>query len=433
MIDRIKGILNEIDGITAWKIIEVSKTSEELFFIKKKLDMNRSIDIHIYDVTIYVEFEEDGKSYLGQSRTEISATMTDEDIKAIFEDVKLGASFVKNQFYELVEPSEEASVIMDSSFSEGELMDYMPLLAKAVYGPDIHEAGGINSCEIFLNRHSNRFVNSKGINVSYTTYTSMVEVITEWNDGEEPVELYEFMNLGDYEPNLITEKVTGMIEQSKLRAHAKPAPTLSDMNVILSGEAVKEFLEYYVVKANAQSIYEKTSNFEIGQSVQGADITGDQLQVELLPSLEGSSKSRPYDEDGFLLKPLTLIKDGVLQTYYGSKQYTYYLDIEPTGLLRNARFACGDMTYDRMKNEPYIELISFSNFQMNPLTGDFGGEVRLANYYDGEKIVAITGASISSNISVVQGNMKLSKEIMKIDNYEGPGFIYFKGLDIAGV
>jgi predicted Zn-dependent protease len=202
--------------------------------------------------------------------------------------------------------------------------------------------------------------------------------------------------------------------------------------VILSGDAVKEFLEYYVKKANAQSIYEKTSGFLVGQKLQGEDAQGDIIQVELLPILEGSSKSAPYDADGVLLKPITLIKNGVLQTYYGANQYTSYLGVATTGHLANARFACGSMSYEAMKHEPYIELVSFSNFQMNPLTGDFGGEVRLANYYDGKQVVAVTGASISSNIEKVHSEMKLSIESMKIDNYEGPKHILFKGLEVAG-
>ena len=62
---------------------------------------------------------------------------------------------------------------------------------------------------------------------------------------------------------------------------------------------------------------------------------------------------------------------------------------------------------------------------MSGLQGDFyndyiGGEVRLAYYHDGEKIIPVTGISISGRASEVLNSLRLSSEIAVADSYTGP-------------
>ena len=432
MVELLKQLLNEMVGLEGWKVIEIQNESQELFFIKKKLDMNRSVDVHKYVVTVYVAFEEEGQRYLGQSQTEVASSMTEEEIKIILNDIKTGASFVKNKYYPLPEASDELPEQNETIFSTKPLSHWMPKLAQAIYKNDHYEAGGINSAELFLKKKVRRVVTSKGIDVNFTSYDTLVEVIADWNDGKEPVELFYMANFGDYQPEQLSDKINELIGESKERAHAVATPSLKGVNVILSGEAVKELLEYYVVKSSAKLKYENTSQFEVGQKLQGENLQGDALNVTLLPQLEGSSMSAPYDGDGLPLKAVELIKDGVLQTLVGSAQYASYLGIEPTGHLSNMRFGLGTKTIEEMKKEPYIELVSFSAFQMNFLTGDFGGEMRLARYFDGEQLHSVTGGALSANIKDVQSTMTFSKEEVQHNQYVGPKHILFKGLEIAG-
>lgn len=432
MVELLRRLLNEMQDLEGWKIIEIENESQELFFVKKKLDMNRGVEVHKYAVTVYVAFEEDGEPYLGQSQTEVAASMTEEEIKRILEDVKTGACFVKNKYYSLPEASHEVPVQRETIFGTQSLSHWMPKLAKAIYKNDTQEGGGINSAELFLKKKVRRVVTSKGIDVNFSGYEALVEVIADWNDGKEPVEVFYMANFGDYQPDNLSDKVGTLIESSKERAHAEPTPTLKDINVILSGEAVKELLEYYVVKSSARLKYENISQFEVGQKLQGDVVEGDLLNVQLLPHLDGSSKSAPYDADGFLLKPIQLIDNGVLQTLVGNSQYASYVGIEPTGQLSNMRFGLGEKSIKELKQEPYIELVSFSAFQMNFLTGDFGGEMRLARYFDGEKVQAVSGGALSANINDVQSNMIFSSEEVQHDQYVGPKHILFKGLEIAG-
>jgi len=432
MIEMIKKTLESMEKLQGWKIEETLKDGQELYFVKKTLDMNRSKKVHDIDVTVYVAFEEDGTKYLGQSSTAIAPTLTEGQVKTKLEDAAKGASFVRNPYFELPKPTGEKGPVLKNSFEGKALAEWMPLLAKAIYAYDTEENGGINSTEIFLTKILKRIVTSEGIDVSFDSYKSMVEVIADWNDGAEPVELFFLEDFGGYQPEILSGKIGGLINESRERAHAMKTPSLRDIPIVLSGEAVKDLLSFYVIKSSARGKYEGLSQFEIGQKLQGDTITGDLLTIEMLPVLEGSSKSSNYDSDGVLLKPIKLIEEGILQTFLGDAQYASYMNLPMTGAISNFKVECGTSSFEAMKKEPYIELVSFSDFQTNPMTGDFGGEIRLARYFDGKVLKSVTGGAISANINDVHGSMRLSKEATQYDHYVGPKHLIFEGLEIVG-
>ena len=86
-----------------------------------------------------------------------------------------------------------------------------------------------------------------------------------------------------------------------------------------------------------------------------------------------------------------------------------------------------------MKSEAYLELAAFSHFQMNPMTGNFAGEIRLGWYYDGKTRIPVTGGSISGNIREVQENMYLSKELQQDNNFIGPKTIQLYNVTVVGL
>jgi hypothetical protein len=69
---------------------------------------------------------------------------------------------------------------------------------------------------------------------------------------------------------------------------------------------------------------------------------------------------------------------------------------------------------------------------MDIMTGHFGGEIRLAFLYDGEKVTPVTGGSVNGSILAVQANMLFSKERYQNDEYEGPYAVRIEGVDVAG-
>ena len=83
-----------------------------------------------------------------------------------------------------------------------------------------------------------------------------------------------------------------------------------------------------------------------------------------------------------------------------------------------------------MKKEPYVECVKFSAFQVDKMSGFFGGEVRLGYYFDGEKTIPVTGFAISGNLHNLKGSLVLSKEVETMNGFKGPKAIEFKGVSI---
>ncbi|MDA3811749.1 MAG: metallopeptidase TldD-related protein [Spirochaetaceae bacterium] len=431
MIDTIKKILKKID-VDHWKILDKTVESKELFFIRKDLDMNRAKKVHSYGITLYKDFEEKGEWYTGSASVNVSTGMEEDQIFSILEKAALSASFVKNPYYPMVELSEKVQPRFQSRFDTADVMPFMSDFRDCLYKNDIFDKGGINSAEIFLGKSELRLMTSTGIDVRFKKFNGEIELITDWNENNESVELYNMFYFSDFCPELIEEEAKIQIENSRDRALAIQAKELKKINIILSTDAVKDVMNFYVSHSSASAVYEQISKAKIGEIFQGENVKGDLLNIKLNPFMINSPDSAPYDDDGFPLSEQILFEKGVLKKIHGSLQYTSYLKLEPTGTIHNVEVQGGTKSYEDFKKEPYVEILNFSDFQMNTMTGDFGGEIRLARYFDGEKIVPITGASISANLFTIQHEMYLSKEVTQRDNYIGPRALLFPNGHIAG-
>jgi len=433
MIDRIKQSLINNNNIDGYKIVENVIESNELFFVKKNVDMDRAKKVHHFKVTVYKDFEENEKKYKGASTTNIYPTMSDIEIERAIEGASFAAQFVKNPYYPIVKPASEYGSMEGSSFSKESLPYWMNEITNAIYKNDKYEKGGINSCEIFLNKVYTHIVNSEGIDVASTNYDGMVEFITTWKEEGEEVELYRCLNFSDFDGDGLSQEVQNMITICKEKAVAKNTPALEKSSVLLTGEAVKKFFSFYYSKGSADSVYTEVSTWKIGDEVQGEKVKGDHITMTLNPFMKNSTCSGSFDEDGFDLQPVTILEKGVLKRYIADTRYAHYLNVEPTGKIDNIIVCGGDKTVNDLKKEPYLETAAFSDFTVDDQTGDFCGEIRLAWYFDGEKIIPVTGGSISGNINELQNELFLSKELQKDNEFEGPKVIKLLNVTVAGI
>ncbi len=436
MVEIIQTLLNKLN-IDQWKILEERTEARELFFIKQDLDMNRAKQIRKYIVTVYRDFKEGEDRYKGSASLKILPTMKEEEIRKELDKAYYAASFVKNPYYPLPGKGEQPFFRFSSRLASDEWTQILQGLTGSLYKNDTPNTpgrkGGINSAEIFVSRMEYRFINSGGIDVSYSASRGDIELITEWQEGEESVELYNMFSFSDYCPDLVEKECAEQIENCRLRALARKAPDLKGVNIILKGEAVGEMMDFYVHQASARAKYEGLSRAETGRLFQGDDVQGDVIDLTLNPALPNAPGSVPYDRDGITLKPVMLYEKGVLKQFHGDIQYSYYLGIKPTGSIPHREVKPGNgEAFRKYCEEPHVEVLAFSDFQMDSLTGDFGGEIRLARYFDGKEYKPITGASLSACLFDVQKEIYLSDRIIQKDFYKGPDAVLFRNAHIAG-
>lgn len=440
MLDRIINILKANQRINDWKIVQNETEANELFLIKKKIDMPRSKKANSIAVTVYKDFEEEGRKYRGSSTVNIHPTMNDQEITAAIEDAAFSAGFVKNQHYPLPEPAAAAIKATVSKFDTAPLVEWMPKIKNALYQYDTFEKGYINSTEIFLNKNHITIVNSRGLRYSYINYKGHIEFITNWKETGEEIELYKELAFADYEPEALAQSAKEMLEASKEKASTEPTPNLGNYTVILRGEPAAELLKHYYTQSNSAYVYQQVSTAKPNESIQGADIKGDKITMTLDPVLSNSAVSAPIDEDGVVLSSHKIIENGILQKYWGSRQYGHYLGVEATGKINNYIIDGGSKSIEEMRQEPHLEIAAFSDFMINPMSGDFAGEIRLGWYFDGSKRVTVSGGSISGNLNDLQTDMYLSKELQQCSAkdvfqllcYKGPKAVMLHNVTVAG-
>ena len=96
--------------IETYLVTEKTVEGAELYFIKKELDMRRMKQDAVSAVTIYRDFETDGKKMRGSANINIFPEMTQEEVDEAVKGAYYAASFVKNPFFELPKGKKENKV-----------------------------------------------------------------------------------------------------------------------------------------------------------------------------------------------------------------------------------------------------------------------------------------------------------------------------------
>ena len=209
------------------------------------------------------------------------------------------------------------------------------------------------------------------------------------------------------------------------RARATEAPEKGNYKLLLSGKNVRTLIDFYIDRSSSGMVYPGYSGYQAGMDVQGEKVQGEKLNITL-------HASNPYSSEGIPMKDLTLLKEGELKAIHGNARFAYYLGVEPTGIYSAVKLDNGTKTLEEMKKEPYLYVVSFSDFSMDSLSGYFGGEIRLAYLFDGEKVTPVTGGSVSGNLLELQKDMAFSTERYKDKDYDGPFAVEFHGVAVAG-
>ena len=182
---------------------------------------------------------------------------------------------------------------------------------------------------------------------------------------------------------------------------------------------------FYMGRSSSGMIYPGYSNYKMGMNVQGDEVKGEKLNLTL-------HASTPYSTEGIPMKDLELLKEGELKAIPGNARFAYYLGVEPTGNYSAVKLDNGTKTFEEMKQDAYLYVVSFSDFSMDSFSGYFGGEIRLAYLSDGEKVTPVTGGSVSGNLLELQKDMTFSTERYKDKDYDGPFAVEFHGVAVAG-
>ncbi len=425
--------LTRLKGASGFKALERHSVGQELYLIGRRVEMRRSTEVRIAEATLYRDFREGGRSFRGSASAEIYPEHTPEEAQAILERTLASAGHVRNDPYPLARPA-EAEALPERGLGGLSPREVLEAMAGALFEGEAAAEGAawLNSAELFLSRVEIRLASSAGLEAHWGRWRGHVELIAEAGGRGAQVEQYRGLSFEGFAPERLSAETRALLERCHDRAQAAPTPALARHTVILTGEPVSQFFDYYLTQSAAQSVYRGVSRRKPGEALQGVSPAGDAISLSLVPYLEDSPASAPRDSDGFPLRAVRILEGGVLKRHWGRVRFCHYLQCEPTGALANVSVEPGSRKQEQMRADPYLEVVSFSDFRSDAVTGDFGGEIRLAYFSDGRSRRPVTGGSVTGNVRELHGRLYLSRETRRDGTFQGPASVQLFGVRVAG-
>ena len=423
-------ILNQIQalGCEIWEIKETTTLGWEFYLIRHELDQHRVTDVKEYNVTLYRPIEdEDGTRFLGSASGKIAPTASDADMQKALADIYFQASLVRNPFYTLndqpvVSPENKPIDVEAIARDFFEAMHALPETATE----------DVNSYEIFVKDITKHYLNSNGVEYTVRYPSSMIEVVVNARTEGHEIELYRNCRSGTCDGAKLAADVTKALHYGKDRLGTEPTPKLGRFDVLFSTDDATRIYEYFVDKTSADLIVRQLSDWTVGKAI-CENHGGDTITVEAVSSLGNSSADYPIDDEGAAIYDRFLIRDGVVENNWGSRQFSQYLGLEKSSQVRNAVFSGGARTEEEVRSGDYLEIVEFSDFQVDPMAGDIAGEIRLGYLHQGGKVSIVSGGSVTGSMAEVLGTMEFSKETEQYDNLVIPKVTKLKGLKITGI
>ena len=423
MIERIKSALARC-GIGLWRINEQADETAELFFVKKQLDTRRSKDVRKYEVTVFRDVDGQGdKPARGFTSVTLIASMDDARIDEELKGAYYAAQFAANPYFDLTDPVQAPSVKKTGELAEEPLARSAGKMVKALFAPDIHEDAFLNSAELFVTRSSHRILSSEGTDVSYTDASVKGEFVVQCREPED-VEMHNIYEYDELDGEALSAKVAEALNFVRDRARAQKILKSGKYDLVLSGNQAATVLSYYVQRSAASAVYAKYSTWKVGEDVQG-ETSGERLNLTL-------RATDPYSDEGVPMADLPLLEGGALNAYHGPNRFCRYLGVKPTGIYRKFSCANGTAPFEELKKGPCLWAVTFSDFQMNAMSGHFGGEIRLAYLIEDGKVTPVTGGSVNGSILEAQKDLTFSTQRYQTARYDGPYAVRLKGISVAG-
>ncbi len=412
-------------GCETYELRERTTTAWEFYFIRHKLDQNRASRVKTYDVKVFIPLE--NGTMLGSASGSINPTASDSEMESALKNLVYQASLVKNPSYTLTDrplPAIEQAQIDIGAIAE--------TFIRAMQNVRETETERINSYEIFVREVHERFENSNGVTYEITYPSSMIEVVVNASHDKHEIELYRNYCSGVCDGEKLTRDVETAMRFGKDRLVAGETPALEKSDVVFSAEDAVQIYDYFVDRTSAGMQFRKLSDWTVGKEI--ADYTtGDRISLFAAASLENSSESYPVDSEGAWIRERYLIRDGKAEDTWGSRQMSEYLGSKDSSLVNNFIVSGGSAASEELREGNYLELVEFSDFQVDPVGGDIMGEIRLGYWHHDGKVDIISGGSVSGTMQDAIPSMRFTRETEQYDTRVIPKETRLYNLTITGI
>ena len=412
-------------GAHAWEITDTKVSGREFYFIRKKLDQIRSKDVRHLTLKVF-SLSEDGSS-MGSASASVPASASESEIEKTVRDLIYQASLVKNKPYRLNPKRELEPLPLYEKDIDGESARFIEAMASVRET----ESEDVNSFEIFANCAKRRFMNSEGVDVTESYPSSMVEVVVNARKDGHEIELYRLYELGACDAETLKKDVEETMAFGKDRLIAVSTPALGSSPVVFSTDAALQIYEYFLANLNAAYAVRGMSSFEIGKPI-AEDVKGDRLSIFARRSLPGSPANFSCDAEGAPIRDLCLMEEHVPMHLCGSRMFTQYMGLDDAFSLTNWEVKGGSLPAAELRKGDFLEVVEFSDFQVDDMTGDIFGEIRLGYLHRQGNVIPVTGGSVSGSMRDNLAEMRMSSEQRQYANALIPAVTRLERVTVSG-
>lgn len=289
-----------------------------------------------------------------------------------------------------------------------------------------------NSMEVLASAGTVRVLNSNGVDVSYHRSEVYVEFVLSTKAKEER-EFTISKRVVSPEQLDLPAMILQQVRIVRDAAAAAPNPGFTG-DILFAGPSVTEFFTPHhdfnplVTHSFAKLEHMGLSLFRKGQPL--GQVQGEPITIASNPSLPLGLATAPVDDEGTPLRPVELIRNSVFINHLATARYAQYLGVPATGMMGNMQVSAGATREQHLRGNSYLEIVSFSWFNPNPLSGDVSAEIRLAYHWLNGRKTAYRGGTFTGNVFKNILNARFSKEIIQSGSYYGPRAVLFRGATV---
>ena len=437
MLNKIIDALNARKDIAAWTVRHIVTQGVQVYAVPKEIEAQRTVGSESYKVDVLSNTAgPDGTPAIGSGDVTI---LPDDDINAAIDQAALVASMVANPVYSIPGPTSFPNVqLVDDELKKD------PTSAMAKLMDDIRSTAAkdskvrLTAAECFGEINTTHLVNSKGIDVDQESTRVAIESVLQSKKDDRETESFVEMTrrrIADLHPvdeiELRSKYTIDLLEAS--------APPNKQGAVVLRNEVLATFMAGSALSGSviqtlsaAASKYAKISSWEIGKSVFKGDVKGDPLIIWANRQIPYGTSSNRFDNEGLPAQRVELIKDNYLVTFHAGQRYAEYLNVPATGAFGGIELPPGKASASTLLEEPYIEIIQFSWFNPDFVTGDFASEIRLGYLVENGVRKPFKGGVLIGNYMEALADVRWSAETGFFGDYLGPHTARFSNLKVSG-
>ncbi|HJR78800.1 MAG TPA: metallopeptidase TldD-related protein [Anaerolineales bacterium] len=438
MLDKIVNALDRRRDLAGWTVRHLNTRGAQVYAVPGRIESERAVELERYRIEVFRQTAaSDGSPRMGNGDATI---LPGGDIEDAIENAALVAGLVSNPVHTLPGPAPlpdiplvDSDLQRDSSTVTKEVMERIRAAASK------NGSVELTAAECFGEIHATHLVNSRGVDARQEATQISIEVVLHSERGERDVETFTEIGRRRAADLDIEEEIERRTRYSLDLFEAGPPPSWQGA-VVLREEALAVFmagdrLGGGVIQSlgSAASKYAKTSPWDVGKSIFQGEVKGDPLTVWANRCIPFGTGSNRFDEEGIPAQRVELIRENELVTFAASQRYADYLNLPATGAFGGVELPPGKVQASTLLAEPYVEIIQFSWFNPDRITGDFATEVRLGYFVENGERKPFRGGQLVGNYLDALADVHWSAETGFFGNYLGPQMARFNNLKIAGL